>query len=219
MADPTKVLYHQFERYDEHGKKRPWPTIRLRALEKRPKPEREHPDLAWEPKRGKTRTKDERRTPLEILSRLAGSTTFKEPTVGRSTRGHSITNEDIAAALGYVKDPLQQRLALALACQTDAEWPAIRRLASAKLVRQLLGSHATRSLVAGKLRYRASVVLHEAFHDLALLRDPRPTPEGAQRLDMPPRDYRKLYRVVAGFIETLAQEGARTAVDALYNEG
>jgi hypothetical protein len=221
MNDPTAVCYHPWAREDENGKRRPWPTLRLRALEKRSKPD---PALVqavtWDDlilARRKDTKGEEPRTPLEILSRMAGGSTFREPSVGRSTRGYATTTLDIAAALGYVRDPLEQRLALALACQTDAEWPAVRQLATPPMMRQLLGSHATKSLVRGKLRYRASVVLHEAFHDLALVRHPQPVPEAAKQLDVSPRDYRALYRVVAGFIETTAQSGARSAVEALFN--
>lgn len=225
MNDPTAVCYHPWAREDENGKLRPWPTVRLRALEKRGKPD---PSLVqavtWDDlilARRKDTKGEEPRTPLEILSRLAGGTTFREPAAGRSTRGHATTTLDIAAALGYVKDPLEQRLAMALACQTDVEWPTVRQLAYAPVMRQLLGSHATKSLVRGKLGYRASVVLHTAFHDLALVRRPQLAQEleEAKHLDLPPRDYRKLYRVVAGFIETTAQSGARAAVEALFSRG
>lgn len=221
MNDPTAVCYHPWPRVDENGKRRPWPTLRLRALEKRSKPD---PALVqavtWDDliqARRKEAQGEDGRTPLEILSRLAGGSTFREPSVGRSTRGHATTTLDIAAALGYVRDPLEQRLALALACQTDAEWPAVRQLATPPMMQQLLGSHATKALVRGKLRYRASVVLHSAFHDLALVRHPQSPPEAAKQLEMQTRDYCKVYRVVAGMIETTAQSGARAAVEALFN--
>jgi hypothetical protein len=218
MADEARTipLWIPFCRDDIDGKRRPWPKIRLRALDKR------HPDPpAGFSMRGpipKTLSQDLGRTPLEILSRLAGGTTFKDFSAARSTRAPGITTLDIAGALGYVKDPLEQRLALALACQTDAEWLEVQRLAHPLIMKQLHGSHATRSLVAGKLKYRARVVLHAAFHDLALVRPPTSDVNAAKQLDMLVKDYRKLYRVVAGFIETNAQAGARTAVDALYNE-
>lgn len=216
MNNPSLVKYHPFQREDAEGKRKPWPTIRLRALEKRQPALPDGVTMRAPPL--KSASNDLGRTPLELLSRLAGGTTFKDFSAARSTRTASITTGDIAAALGYVKDPLQQRLALALACQTDAEWLAIQKLAHPELMKQLHGSHATRSLVAGKLKYRARVVLHSAFHDLALVRPPCNDTNAAKQLDMPVRDYRKLYRVVAGFIETNAQEGARTAVDALYND-
>lgn len=218
MNEPALVCYHPWAREDENGKRRPWPTLRLRALEKRGKQALVQA-VTWDDLLLARRIagKEDARTPLEILSRLAGGSTFREPSVGRSTRGHATTTLDIAAALGYVRDPLEQRLALALACQTDAEWPAVRQLATPPVMRQLLGSHATKSLVRGKLRYRASVVLHAAFHDLALVRHPQSPPEAAKQLEMQTRDYCKVYRVVAGFIETTAQSGARSAVEALFN--
>lgn len=207
-------LWVPFCRCDIDGKRLPWPRIRLRALEKRAP----HEPAIMSERFAKTLIIDKRRTPLEVLARLAGSTTFKDFSAAHSTRAPGVTTLDIAAALGYVKDPLQQRLALALACQTDVEWMEVQRLAHPLVMKQLRGSHATRSLVAGKLKYRARVVLHAAFHDLALVRQATDEPSAAKQLDMLVKDYRKLYRVIAGFIETNAQEGARTAVDALYNE-
>jgi hypothetical protein len=165
---------------------------------------------------GRVADKDEARTPMEVLSRLAGGTTYRTPEAGRSTRRAGAGVDDLAHALGFVKDPLDQRLALALACHTDAEWEAIHELAHAPLLRDLLGSHNTRKLVAGAKKYRVRLVLHDVFHDLALQRPTRHTKESAEKVKMQARDYRALYKSIAGFVETHAQAGASVACNALY---
>lgn len=212
MGDQALVMYVRREMYDKHGVRLPWPSMPAK-----PKP---RPRIASRTQRDieQTPRADTGKTPLEVLSRITGSTTFKEPSNGRSTRHGGMCTLDIAGALGYVKDPLQQRLAMALACMTDAEWESIQALAFPRLLTQLLGSHATRGLVGGKKRHRARLMLHTVFHDLALCRTPMHVTVMAKALDVSPKDCRKLYQVTAGFIETEAQAGARTAIDALYND-
>jgi hypothetical protein len=180
-----------------------WPTI--------PKPpEWVRRGAAKDPPRGAAHA-DGPRTSMEVVSRLAGGTTFKEPSIGRSTRGLTLTNEDIAAAIGYVCNPLVQRLALALSTQSTLEWPEIQKLAYPILVQQLQASHNTRAIVAGHRKYRVKLVLHDVFFDMALLRYQRVPRESARRLRMTARDYNALYKKIAGFIETQAQEGAYEA--------
>jgi hypothetical protein len=161
---------------------------------------------------------DAGKTPLELLSRLAGGTTYRTPDTGRSTRTGGAGVDDLAHALGFVTDPLEQRLALALACRTDAEWPQVQELATPQLRRMLLASHQTRAMVAGAMRYRIRLVLHDVFHDLALARPPRLPRQSAKRLQMPVRDYKAMYKAIAGFVETRAHAGAHEAIRALFSE-
>jgi hypothetical protein len=158
------------------------------------------------------------RTPLEVLSRLAGGTTFRTPNVGRSTDGGGTGLADVAHALGFVRDPLDQRLALAMASRTDAEWPQVQALAYPQLLQMLLASHNTRALVAGAKRFRVRLVLHDVFHDLVLARPMRVPKLSAERILMTERDYRALYKVIAGFVETRAQAGAHAACRALFGD-
>ena len=161
---------------------------------------------------------DSPRTPMEKLSRLAGSTTYRTPDHGRSAHS-GISTEDVAYALGFVRDPLEQRLALALSCGTDVEWPEVQELAYPVLLSQLRASHNTRAMVAGAMRYRIRLVLHDVFHDLALQRAAREPRLSARRIKMTVRDYKALYKAIAGFVETRAQAGAYSAKYALQNDG
>lgn len=155
------------------------------------------------------------RDPLEVLARLAGGTTFKTPTVGRSTRGQSIGTDDIAHALGHVQEPLCQRMAMAIACQSVAEWPQVQELAYPVLVRMLTGNHNTRALVTGWRRHRVRLVLYDVFHDLVLMRAPVWS-EAAKRVRMRRGDYVGLHEAIAGALESYAQTGAYVACRVLF---
>ena len=204
------------------------PAARAALYPKRPKPADgwprvpapppfERPRPAMPPKKVAPFV-DNGREALEVLARLAGGTTFKDPGIGRASRV-SLGTDDVAHALGRVKDPLEQRLALAMACQTAAEWPAIQELAHEPLLRDLQGSMKTRALVAGPRRFRARMVLHIVFHDLALLRPARPWAEGARVLRMRRQDYQTLYEATRGFIVTRAGAAAHEACRFLFGKG
>lgn len=150
-------------------------------------------------------------TPMEWLAQLAGASTFKAPTVGRSTKPTRMTTLDVAAALGCVENPLKQQLAYALATMTATSWPMVQKLAWPLLIEQLLASHRTRAIVAGRRKLRARLLLHVVFHDIALRRPARDAVAGARMLGIAVRDYKALYRAIAGFLDTYAQEGAGEA--------
>jgi hypothetical protein len=123
----------------------------------------------WKPRRAPTQAArlggyiDTPKDALEILSRMAGGTTFKVP--GQGGTGRHVGQDDLPHALGFVKDPLQQRLALALACQTLGEWESIALLAYPVLLAQLRGMMATRDLVRGTKCHRVRLVLRDVMID------------------------------------------------------
>lgn len=208
MHEPALVMYHEYDRSIKGSAvKKPWPKMPAA-------PKVEKAEATVVPKR--KATKDERRSDLEVLSRLAGGTTYRTPDGVGSTRGRGIGTDDLAHALGFVKDPLDQRLALAFACRTAAEWVMVQELANPPLLQQLLGNHNTRKIVMGAKKYRARLVLHDAFHDLVLERPVRTMKDGAAKISMQPREYQALYKETAGFLETRALTGAYTACRALF---
>jgi hypothetical protein len=209
--EPDMVKYETFDRTIEGtDSKKPWPKIP--GAPKRAPRKTNHFPL-------RIANKDEKRSDLEVLSPLAGSTTYRTPESGRSTRHGGTGTDDLAHALGKVDDPLEQLLARALSVHTAGEWRDIYRRAFPLLLNQLQGSHNTRKLVAGTKRTRARLILHDVFHDLALERPARNTRDAAKILKIQPRHYRTLYRATAGFIETIAQAGAHMAVQKLYRRG
>lgn len=220
MDNPaSRVMWSPFARYAaDTGKKQPWPRKPWPAPQRAKPPAHGVAPIDARQRLAKTARggKVERRSHIEVLSRLAGGTTYRTPDGLGAQRGRGMGVDDLAHALGFVRDPLDQRLALAFACGTDAEWAAVQELAAPLLLKQLLGSPSARTLVLGAKKYRARLVLHDAFHDLVLARAPHSVKEAADRVRMSVRDYRLLYKGAAGFLETRAQEGARVACCALF---
>lgn len=153
--------------------------------------------------------------PLEVLSRLAGGTTFRMPDMGRGCS--ALTDVDIAHALGCVSDPLKQCIACAAACQSASEWPKVQDLLHVEVLRRIGSGRWTRRLIAGPNRYRARLVAHVAFHDYVLLRAPA-LKKSAQATRMRTDEYSDLYWMVRGIIESLAQDGAAEACRLLFRE-
>lgn len=194
-------------RWGKDGRLRPWPT--LPAV-----PRFERPPTAPVRRLKGIGLQDKRAEPMEILARLAGGTTYKTPTEGRATRSTGLTTEDISHALGYVRDPIAQRMALAMACQVTAEWPAIQALAYDVMRRDMLASPRTRELVADHRRYRVRLAMHAAFHDLVLMQRSS-WRDGAKVARMRVQDYRELYEAAMGFLLTKAVAGAYVAARAM----
>lgn len=152
---------------------------------------------------------------IERLSRLAGGSSFREPSLGRASRSLTVGADDLSHALNFITDPLMQSLALALSCQTAAEWPRIHELAVPRILQDLDNSIHMRDLVARHRQYRVRLVLHDVFHDMALVRPARSWKVAAAGVRMQESVYRALYEWIAGFLETQAAEGAAQAVRAL----
>lgn len=69
------------------------------------------------------------RDPLELIARLAGVTSYRVPVEGRSSRPTLGTN-DVAAALGFMRAPLERAVAEAVATQS-VDGAAMERLVDA----------------------------------------------------------------------------------------
>ncbi len=207
--DWVAPMYHPHKRTDEHGNQVPWPQPPKAPAFRQRLPS--HRPLRISP------YVDNGRDGLEVLARLAGGTSFKLPSAGRATRLSTLGTDDIAHALGFLRDPLEQRMVLAITCQTAAEWPAVQEAAYDRLTADLRGNLKTRHLLEDGKQFRVRLVLHEAFHDLALVRS-RPTWEqGAKRVRMNRRDYQDLYCFVRAFLETVAGAGAHKACRVLFS--
>lgn len=155
---------------------------------------------------------EERPDPLEILSRLAGNTTFRLPSSGGRA---NITIDDISHALGCVDDELASLLALAIATGNRKNWAKIHRLAYPKLIGQLLADRRTRLLVSGANRFRARLLMYDAFRDLLAPRDVS-WAESAKLCRMKQATYRQLHHAVTGFLRTEAVEAAYQACSILF---
>lgn len=195
-------------RYDEHGQKQPWPKLP-------PVPEFKRQRAARMPTGLVTAFANSARDPLELLSLLAGGTTFRTPAAGG---GRGIGRDDLAHCLGYVKDRLQQCLALAVATHSDGEWAEVLELAYPRLLGQLSGDVNTRHLVRGKKRHRIRIVLRDAFIECTSAAKLPPVRVRATEARMRWGEYLDLFDDIKRFINTEATCGAREAVRALFAE-
>jgi hypothetical protein len=150
----------------------------------------------------------ERPEPMELLARLAGDTAFRVE-IGGGTP--TLTTQDIAHALGCVKGDRAKVIALAIATRNKHAWPEVHRLSYGPLISQLLADRKTRHLVAGADKFRARLILYDAFHDLVAWRDAN-WKQGAVRYGMTQRDYKILYYAIVGFLRTDAIAAAHAAI-------
>lgn len=153
---------------------------------------------------------------MEIIARLAGGTTFRDPTSGRSSREGALDTPTIAAALGFVRDPLAQRMALAVACQTTNEWPHVQAMAYPLLRGRLMADRAYRPLLVGHRRWRLRLVLCDAFIACCGARDATSLAGMARTARMRVEDYTALRRACEDFLMDAAREGAREAWQRLF---
>lgn len=194
-------------RYDDDGNQLPWPKVPPAPDFKRPRPNRPSPGLV-------TAFANSTRDPLELLSMLAGGTTFRVPGAGG---GRTIGRDDLAHCLGYVKDRLQQCLALAVATHSDGEWAQVLKLAYPRLLGQLSGDVLSRHLVRGKKRHRIRIVLRDAFIECTCSAQLPPVRARALQARMRWGEYLDLFDAIKGFIHTEATSGAKAAVEALFS--
>lgn len=152
--------------------------------------------------------------PLEILARLAGTTSFRLPQGGGKG---SITNEDIQHALATVKPLRAQLIALAIATGNAKHWSDIQRLAYPRLINELLGDCHTRPLVSGANKFRARLLLYDAFHDMVAWRAAS-WREASLRCGMQQRAYKDLHHAVSGFLRTEAAGAAHSAICRLFGQ-
>jgi hypothetical protein len=218
LCEPSLVEYFRDGAvFDERGRRRRGPDGKPLPLPKPPEPGPFKRPAPPEQSTYLTPWGTDDRDPLELIARLAGGTTFTEPSVGRGTSHAYVTSETIAGALGYVKDPLAQRLAMAMACQTTQEWRHVQQLARPRVLAHLRGSYKTRHLVRGYKRFRAQLVLFDAFHDLALKRAVS-WRDAAANANMREEDYRLLYQHTAAYLESLARTGAARTAWNMFGE-
>lgn len=109
---------------------------------------------------------DGRKEPLEWLAMLAGKSNYMIPVEGRSTAAPAITSLDVAHAIASAEDKVGAAVGLAVACQRPQLWMKVHEDALDRLREQLERQHLYPGVVAGERRFRARLVLRDAFDDL-----------------------------------------------------
>lgn len=159
---------------------------------------------------------NERRAPMELLARLAGSTNYLVPTEGRSTAESRMTPLDVAHAIGSARDKFGSTVALAMACQRLADWPAVHQAGFPMLLARVDERSDIPGVVDGALRFRALIVLHDAFEDLVLPQRRRKWRVAIEESGVPDRAYRYLHREATALMEESANSASRDACTFLF---
>lgn len=161
-----------------------------------------------------TNSDDEPPGPMEIIARLAGSTTYKEPGFAYGTRP-GMTNDEIDFVLSTVQDRLAADMARSIACHSALSWPNVLRLGYPYLLEAMRADPQLRDLAAGERRVRIQYVLQHVYHDLAAHRQRGNKDDAAKECGMRLQSYRRAYRFIEGELHALAHDAAETAIDTL----
>lgn len=155
-------------------------------------------------------TKDER-DPLELLARLMVGGSYRIPVGGTGTKG-GLQSSEIAAAVGYITDPLQREIAMAVSGRAGAQQTA--RLAQnvyrrcARAVRMMRPPRALKLHLPAD-RWRLRMVIYDVATELVWPERQRPIAELAKDTKMRRSEYARLHKVVKADLQELLN-GART---------
>lgn len=158
----------------------------------------------------------DRPTPIEILARMAGRTTFRTPRdPGASTA--FVTPLDIAHALATSTDKLGAAMAMAMACQRPRDWPRVEELAHGVFTALVRKQPSHAALVEPPYTYRVRVALFDAFGDLIAPARHRNLGAAARDAKMRRNVYLWLLRQAMSMLEDAANSAAADAVRYLFS--
>lgn len=160
---------------------------------------------------------NEKREPLEILAMLAGRTTYRVPTEGRSTVEPGITAIDVAHALGMAPNKAGAHMALAIACQRTNDLGRIADLVYPTLLKDLRNQRHFPGVVSGPKKYRIKLVLPEAFRDVLQPHPRRPLKPVAKSVMVNEAAFRFLHHHISGYLESQANDAASWASTYLFS--
>lgn len=152
---------------------------------------------------------------MEILSRLAGRTTFVTPK-GGGRGGVPITDLDVAAAIASAKDKMGSSMAMAIACQRPQEWPRVHDLAHPRLMSLLAAQRQMPGIVDGPHRFRARIALWDGFNELLYPLRRHPLPIAAKSARMRAKAYGFLLHHALCLLDNAANEAAGQATQFLF---
>lgn len=158
----------------------------------------------------------ERREPMELLARLAGRSNYLVPTQGHSTAASRLTTLDVAHAIGTSAEKLGATVALAIACQRPWDWPVVHAAAYPRLLDDLREQRSHPGIVDGGLKFRARIVLYDAFHDLVRPAARRRWRDAIDESGVPDRAYRFIHKTATGLLQAAANSASRDACVFLF---
>lgn len=159
----------------------------------------------------------EKPNPLELISRMVGVSSYRVPVEGVGSKP-TLQTSDIVAAVGYMKDRLEQCTAMAVANRAEA--PEIARVSSVAYRRVIRGVRALpdRPLDMGRGadRWRLRMVVFDATHDLVWPERRQPINELAKVAKMRRRNYRSVYRCASAVLQEILNNSTDSFMRALW---
>lgn len=159
----------------------------------------------------------ERPNPLELISRMAGVSSYRVPVEGVSSRP-TLQTADIVAAVGYMKDSLEKRTAMAVAARAEAPEIADVSSISYRRVIRVVRALPDRPLDLGKGadRWRLRMVVFDALHDLVWPERRRPISDLAKQAKMRRRNYRSVHRCASAVLQEILNNSTDSFTRALW---
>lgn len=162
----------------------------------------------------------ERPSPLELIARAVGTSSYRVPVEGTSTKP-TLRTSDIVAAVGYMGDRLEQQVTLAVA--TRAEASQIARMSAlayrrvARVVRAL--PHRPLDLAKGADRWKLRIVVADAAYHLVWPERRPPMSELARQAKMRRATYCDVYLCASSVLQEQLSNATDNFRRALWGGG
>lgn len=158
----------------------------------------------------------ERKEAIEWIAMLSTRSNFLSPGVGKSTAQFPVTPADVAHAIASSNDKLGTAVAVSMACQRPAEWPVVHELGYPLLCSQLTQQLAMPGVIAGARRFRARIVLYDAFASIATGYR-RAMDKCAAEAGIQANAYRFIHKTATSLLQSAANAAAADAVRFLFS--
>lgn len=158
-------------------------------------------------RRGRDPWSDER-DPLELLARLLVGGGYRVPVAGRSTAS-TLSSGDIAAAVAYMRDPIEKQTVLAVATRADAQTIARLSLQAYRLVCWHIRAQRPRALTLSDPadRWRLRLVIYDAAFELVWPERRRPYSELARAAKMRKALYMQAHKCAIAALQAALNTG------------
>lgn len=157
---------------------------------------------------------------LELIGRLLVGSSYRIPVEGKGSKS-SLQPSDVAAAVGYMRNPLQRATVVAVA--TRADLPEIARL-SARAYRRvmrevLLQQPRPLDMREGADRWRLRMITYDAAFELVWPERRRPYALLAHAAKMRKASYITVHRCATSVLQQALNEGRNSFRGRLFGRG
>ena len=127
-----------------------------------------------------------------------------------------MTPADVSHAIGTAGNKLGAAVAVSMACQRPVEWPVVHELGYPLLCDQLTHQRAMPGVIGGARRFRARIVLYDAFVLIAT-GCRRAVDKCAAEAGIQANAYRFIHKTATSLLQSAANAAAADAVRFLFS--